>query len=351
MTLPATTTKIRVRNYQSIADAKIEVNGLTVVTGRSNMGKSALIRAVGAMLFGAPGEAFIKNGESWAGGAIVIEDGAGQFYVKWRKVKPQARTPNLQPALEINGTMHTKIGREHKDLVAPFGIAEIETSTTRFRPQIASQFDGIFLVTANDTAVAEVFKVLGRVDIITEAQKDAKKEHKETLDRKAIRREDTETQKARVKEFENTPILRQQVTELRARVTAIREKLASAQDALTKCQWLQSYTIRPLPDPLPPLPNPPQVREQITMLLELQTLTTRPLPDPLDPLLPPPHTNELSQLRQLAAANKTLADLDQSLALAQSKLDEIGPERARLEKELGICPTCQRAFTGDHTHD
>ena len=68
--------KIRVRNYQAIADASLEVEGFTAVTGRSNIGKSGLIRAISAILFGNPGEDYIRRGADFTGGAIDFQDQA-----------------------------------------------------------------------------------------------------------------------------------------------------------------------------------------------------------------------------------------------------------------------------------
>jgi len=349
---PPTSTKIRVRNYQSIADAKIEVSGLTVVTGKSNIGKSALIRAATAMLFGAPGESFIKNGEAWAGGAIVIEDGQGEFKVQWRKVKTQARTPNLQPVLAINGHVHTKIGRDHKDLVAPYGIAEIETTTARFRPQVAGQFDQIFLIGANETAVAEVFKILGRADIVTDAQKEAKKDLKENTDRKAIRREDTETQRARVKELDHVPALRSQLIDLQRETAELKTQIEQSYKRMGEIEEYERLLslLRPLPEP-PPLPSPPQNSQAITLILELFTLHTRPLPAAVEfDHQTIPSLVELKALIEYSELTTKEQMIEQGLDLTLREMAVADTKRLELEAKLGICPTCQRAFQGDHVH-
>ncbi len=38
--------KVRVKNFQSIREAEVEVKGLTVITGPNNSGKTAFMRAV-----------------------------------------------------------------------------------------------------------------------------------------------------------------------------------------------------------------------------------------------------------------------------------------------------------------
>ena len=52
---------VEIRNFQSIEKATIKIDGFTVVVGRSNIGKSALVRAVKAALTGAPVSSFVRH--------------------------------------------------------------------------------------------------------------------------------------------------------------------------------------------------------------------------------------------------------------------------------------------------
>lgn len=53
--------RLEVHNFQSIKSVSVEVQGLTVLVGRSNIGKSAMIRAVRAALLGTSGTAFVRH--------------------------------------------------------------------------------------------------------------------------------------------------------------------------------------------------------------------------------------------------------------------------------------------------
>ena len=55
--------RVRVRNFQSIVDAEIVVDGLTVVTGQNNSGKTAVMRAVHGVFTNASGNALVRHGE------------------------------------------------------------------------------------------------------------------------------------------------------------------------------------------------------------------------------------------------------------------------------------------------
>ena len=54
--------KVEIKNYQSIVSQTLEVEGLTVVVGKSNVGKSALLRSISASWFGQSGDYFIRDG-------------------------------------------------------------------------------------------------------------------------------------------------------------------------------------------------------------------------------------------------------------------------------------------------
>ena len=51
--------KVTVEDFQSIDKAELEVSGFTCLTGKSNIGKSALLRALNAAMKNLPANSFI----------------------------------------------------------------------------------------------------------------------------------------------------------------------------------------------------------------------------------------------------------------------------------------------------
>lgn len=337
---------LRIRNYQAIADAKLEIQGFTVVTGRSNLGKTALIRAVSAMMYGIPGEFFIKHNEAWVGGSMLIDDPKEPLKILWRKVHANKRKPGLQPALEINGKTYTKIGRDHKKLTAPYGIMEIETTAARLRPQVAMQHDSIFLAAETETTVAEVFKLLGRVDIITDAQKFAKKDYHSTEGELKVRSKDRVTLEGRVSKTDYVPVLRTRLEALRqlaAQVEASNE-LRFRQIALLK--ELQGITPLSLPS-LPVKPSKPLQLSSVLLLKELTGLSARTMPTP--PSLPPRRgSKELTLLKDLRIAQSDLKRVQAELQAKESETNSLLAEKTQLEADLKVCPVCDRGFDANH---
>ena len=52
---------IEIRNFQAITHEVIEVRGFSALAGRSNIGKSTIIRAVKAALTGAPVDSYVRH--------------------------------------------------------------------------------------------------------------------------------------------------------------------------------------------------------------------------------------------------------------------------------------------------
>mgnify|MGYP001228451488 CR=1 FL=1 len=53
--------EVEVRDFQSIEHATIKIDGFTALVGRSNIGKSAFVRAVQACVTGAPVGAYVRH--------------------------------------------------------------------------------------------------------------------------------------------------------------------------------------------------------------------------------------------------------------------------------------------------
>jgi len=336
--------KIRVRNFQPIADTTIEVEGLTVITGKTNIGKSALIRAMTGALFGATGDHFIRRGEDWCGVGIT----APGMTVKWRKVRQGKTRPDLQTALEVNGTAHTKIGRDHHKLTEELGLATIETTQARLRPQVALQHDTIFLLTETETTAAEVLKLMSRTDTLVEAQKRAKKDLTDDNSLVKTRTQDRETAEKELKAMEPTKELRTKLDQLTKNTeshTRDKEKRETEKNKLARLRELNPVT-------LPSTPSPQEPKKQEEGLRKLKRLRE------LKPTQVPTVPTEANQKRTLILKEATERLLGVRVEQAQCRRNREGADeeikvldgkRETLRLRLKSCPTCGKPF--DHKHE
>ena len=300
--------KVRIKNFQALANVEVEAVGLTVITGRSNIGKSCFIRAVSAAIFGWPGDHYIRDGTEHCG--VVIEDGAER--VVWRKVKKATLTK--QTALQVGSKVHTKLGRDHAALTAELGIVELTTSTSRQRPQIARQHDPVFLLTESETTVAEVFKMLGRVDVITTAQTMSGKDRRAAVNERQVREKDREALEVEIAEIPDLEELRKQLGSCK-QTTLLCEAAAEEKRVLR------------------------EKMERYESLMKENTIPDMPVEVGI-----PPQMGLLKQVRELwdwvVEEGKSAAQL----VTVENTITRIQDYLGEVEKQLEVCPTCGRAF-------
>lgn len=153
--------KVKIENFQSIKDIEFEIDKYTVLTGPSNSGKSAICRAIEGALFNRSGDGFVRNGEKHAQVTLITDT----HEIVWAKGSGKNH-------YTINGESYDKVGTDVPDLIYQMGFRDIELTRSKLRPQMGTdQFDILFLIREQGSLISEVFSVLGRLDVITNAGK------------------------------------------------------------------------------------------------------------------------------------------------------------------------------------
>lgn len=210
------------------------------------------------------------------------------------------------------------------------------------------QHDPVFLLTESETNVAEVFRLLGRTDIVTAAQAAAKKDRtgKESLLK--VRVSDEEGARQLLAELDHVPALRKRTDALRKSVMETEVRAAQKTALAGRIRELQAINLQPVPG----VPNIPTDTRSgtIAKLRQLTQLEPRTVPDDIN--LPPPDAKRTEAIAWLQALHKTNEELA-SLKKQQEELDpaekEIELRKKELETELGVCPTCERSFADHET--
>ena len=183
---------VRVRNFQSIVDATVVIDGFTVVSGPNNSGKTALMRAIRGVFTNAPPGPLVRHGTAHLTVDIDFGDGNTVTWKKgWKKPGQKGGTVN---EYTVNGTkLGDKVGRGCPDEVAALGMRFIDAGTERLWPQVADQFTGtLFLVNTPGSVVAEAVADVDRVGKLTKALKLSEKDRRSVLSTLKVRRKDVE---------------------------------------------------------------------------------------------------------------------------------------------------------------
>jgi energy-coupling factor transporter ATP-binding protein EcfA2 len=181
--------KIRVRNFQSIKDAEVVVDGLTVITGPNNSGKTSFMRAVRGVFTNASAGPLVRKGEGHL--SVSLEFDCGDT-VTWEKgtEKPFGKGKSVN-RYEVNGVTIQNVGRGVPPEVEALGVREISASSDKIWPQIAQQFSGtLFLVDRPGSAIAEALADVERVGRLTDALRLSEKDRRSTTSELKVRRKD-----------------------------------------------------------------------------------------------------------------------------------------------------------------
>src|SRR5271157_3317045 len=131
--------EFRGKNFQCWPDFSIKVEGLTLIVGPSNHGKSAITRALRGIFRNDAGEGSIRY-ESQDISLDVKVDNHHVAFTRELKGSPEYR---------IDGKRFTKLNRGLPPGIEKLGFNEIEIGTFHFDPIFAGQFDSPFLLAAS----------------------------------------------------------------------------------------------------------------------------------------------------------------------------------------------------------
>lgn len=188
---------VRIRGFQSLEDVEIEVHGFTCITGPTNIGKSAIIRAISGALMNSPVTGLVRKGKKFCSVEIVAEE----WGFKWEKAEKGVNRywipSNADKPL-------AKVGQGQLDLVANMGFQSVKIGKEAIQPWLASQFKPIFLMDKSGPAITDFISEVSRLKVLQDAIIISARSKKRSLDRAKIREEDVEA--LREKEEATAPL-------------------------------------------------------------------------------------------------------------------------------------------------
>jgi energy-coupling factor transporter ATP-binding protein EcfA2 len=183
---------VEVTNFQSIEKASFKVSGFTALSGPSNIGKSALVRAIKCALTNARGTYFVRHGDTCLRRVKGVKtckchstvhlktDG---LEILWEKGDAINRTT-------VNGVVHDK--PEGTEFLQVHGLAPMKVGQDLELLQVGDQFDKVFLLSESGPAVAELVSDVGQLADINDAIRMAEKDRKDTASLRKVREKDVE---------------------------------------------------------------------------------------------------------------------------------------------------------------
>lgn len=142
--------KLVIENYEIIEGTEIEISGVTILSGKSNNGKSSCFRALQSLCLGQLGDYYVRNGNTVC---RIRLDEAGHVFGFKREGKKTEYYLDGKPYADVRGKVP-------EDLVNVLGIREVELAQFDLAPNFAAQFDPLFMVSLKDTKAAAALSFL-----------------------------------------------------------------------------------------------------------------------------------------------------------------------------------------------
>jgi len=218
---------VEIRDFQSIERVTFQIDGFTSLVGRSNIGKSALIRAIKCALTGAPVAAFVRHGAACARKVkgqktckchVSVKLKSEGFDLLWEKGDAVNR-------YVFNGAAYPAAERGMPDfLTAHFN--EVKVGDKDILLQVADQFQPIFLLDQSGTAVADVLSDMAKLDRVNVASRMAEKDRKDAVATRKVREKDLLDAKTKLASFDSLETTVRDVRSLQEKHREIQERRA-----------------------------------------------------------------------------------------------------------------------------
>ena len=376
--------KVIVENIQAIEKAEIEVEGFTAVVGRSNSGKSSLIRGMTAAISNKAPKTLFRTGTKKS--KVVIEDESRNIKFEWTKGE------NSSPEYVIEGESY-KGGKERPTQLVDWGFKEIKVNDQTLEVQFSKQHEYLFLINETGSFVADFISKITKVDVITGAVKDCESDLRKTNEEIKVVTDDLDEISADLSKFsdidyygkrihelyqskkqaaeENVKIgeidkFIEQDSHLREVYSALRS-IPEAPDAefdmsqlrqiSSWCEEIEhgkkNYTAARQVDTclVPELDFDLQTLRDVEEYLELDGMVNKVIPEVPEVMF------DFADLKEIQANMLLLESLkeeslkcDTQLLELKSKCEKLDAELIEVETALGKCPMCKKGFNHEHIH-
>jgi len=228
--------QIEVTGFQSIEQTQVCIDGFTALVGRSNIGKSAVVRALKCALTNSLGTSFVRHGEFCArtlrgaktckcfSSVHIQMDG---FDLLWEKGDSVNR-------YLFNGKEYDKPGQGIPDFLVDSGFSPVKVGDDSGCIQVADQFFPIFLLNQSGPAIAEAISDVARLDRINKAAKMVEKDRREAMSTKKVREKDAVELRAKLQGYDGLDRAIEQTS-------SVEDQLAVVEAAEGKVDLLTGY--------------------------------------------------------------------------------------------------------------
>jgi len=233
--------EVEIQNFQSISREVIKIEGFTALVGRSNIGKSAVVRAINAALTGAPVDASVRHDPSSCARHLkgtqkckcscIVRITSPDFKLEWEKGDAVNRY-NYQKG-DGEAQEYTVVGRGTPEFLQP-EFLPVEVGGSKSLIQVSGQWHPIFLLDQTGVVIADVLSDVARLDDINKAISLVERDRKEAASTRKLREKDAAQLKGKLSLFEG-------LDDVLAQVRAVEDQEKEVDSARHKAEELTHF--------------------------------------------------------------------------------------------------------------
>lgn len=258
---------VTIKNFQSIKNISFPFKGFTVIVGKNNIGKSAIVRAIEAALSNRSGSDFIRMGET----STRISLNMDALDVIWTKKKDTA-------SYKVNEVDYTKLNRAIPNPILDAGFKRLEIGDQKLSPLFAPQFEPLFLLDKPGSVITEVLSTMYRLNIISKADDLCQKELRSSRSLSKTRTKDLEEVNTSLEVFEGFEDLRkemEQISSLDKTCESLKAETQEIEEFIRKKDHIEKVIISFEKIKRVHIPNTADQEGMVQIIAEVQTFADR----------------------------------------------------------------------------
>jgi hypothetical protein len=151
--------QIKISSFQSIDHLEFEVMGFTCITGPTNIGKSAIMRAVSRSIMNDPVVGMVRKGSKFC----TVELKSEKWGFKWEKGERDVNR------YTINDKVLDKTGQSQLPQIAAMGFGSVKIGPDELQPWWADQYSPVFLLNKPGPQITDFISEISKLGTIQDA--------------------------------------------------------------------------------------------------------------------------------------------------------------------------------------
>lgn len=354
---------LSIKNFQSIKETNLDLSGFTVITGSSNLGKSAIRRAFATVLYNDWDASYVRDG--FDGAEIELERDGNIVKVEKEYKNKVIKTNSFC----VNEKVYEKMGDSLPDEYKELGWLTLKAQGKKYNLNIATQLEPLFMIGNSDTENTAILNNAFKMDAFEKASAEAGRDAKDIEKTIKVHQKDLgdKEEELRVVQsyLDRLESIKEVIEKLSTDYELIEQYIGLKRaydeqkpeyerllleskiiDLTQKIMTIKNYLDKV--EELKRVENEREIVDKVAKLLPMIDLAKRYIEE----------SNEVEEKEKrktltLSAKEKidqlgeilSLVELKTKIDKAQESIDKNQEELKEIDKEihsLGVCPLCQR---------